>query len=44
MLPGATVTPIDVPAWLDVLTVVVAALGGALFANRTPSVHAWESP
>ncbi|MGB7981112.1 MAG: TRIC cation channel family protein [Candidatus Nanopelagicales bacterium] len=34
MLPGATVTPIDVPTWLDVLTVVVAALGGALFASR----------
>ena len=28
------VTVIDVPSWLDVLTVVVAALGGALFASR----------
>ena len=30
----AVVTVIDVPSWLDVLTVVVAALGGALFASR----------
>lgn len=28
------VTLIEVPVWLDVLTVVVAALGGALFASR----------
>ena len=28
------VTLIDVPAWLDLLTIVVAALGGALFASR----------
>ena len=28
------VTLIDVPTWLDLLTIVVAALGGALFAAR----------
>ena len=28
------VTLIDVPTWLDLLTIVVAALGGALFASR----------
>jgi uncharacterized membrane protein YeiH len=28
------VTLIDVPIWLDLLTIVVAALGGALFASR----------
>lgn len=34
-MPGlVAVTVIDVPAWLDLLTVVVAALGGALFASR----------
>lgn len=30
----ADVTLIDVPPWLDLLTIVVAALGGALFASR----------
>jgi uncharacterized membrane protein YeiH len=30
----ADVTLIDVPTWLDLLTIVVAALGGALFASR----------
>ena len=31
------VTLIDVPTWLDLLTIVVAALGGALFAARRGS-------
>ncbi len=30
----ADVTLIDVPTWLDLLTIIVAALGGALFASR----------
>jgi uncharacterized membrane protein YeiH len=30
----ADVTLIEVPTWLDLLTIVVAALGGALFASR----------
>ncbi len=30
----ADVALIDVPTWLDLLTIVVAALGGALFASR----------
>jgi uncharacterized membrane protein YeiH len=33
MPPAGAVTVIAVPTWLDVLTVVVAALGGALFAS-----------
>ena len=33
MSPAGLVTVIDVPSWLDVLTVVVASLGGALFAS-----------
>lgn len=33
MPPAGLVTVIEVPSWLDVLTIVVAALGGALFAS-----------
>ena len=34
MAMDGDVTLIDVPTWLDLLTIIVAALGGALFAAR----------